>query len=368
MHSFPLLYSRTSRGQVQTWQIFVKGNHYYTTEGLQNGALTTSSPTICKGKNVGKKNETSDEEQAEMEAEAKFTKKVESGYCENIKDIDSPKFFEPQLAKKYDDYKDEISYPVNCQPKYDGTRLIVSKDGMFSRTGKPVVSCPHIGKILEPVFKKYPNILTDGEIYSHALKNDFNEIMSLARQSKPTQEDLDKSEAALEYWVYDCFDKNNPDMLFRDRFVLLNKILHNLSDKIKIVPTALIKDKKELDKFYEEYLTDGYEGQMIRLNTKYENKRTKSLLKRKEFIDAEYELVNLEEGKGGRANMATIATLKLKDGREFSAGVIGDFQYAENLLKNKKKYIGKPATIVYFNLTPDGIPRFGKLKDMRIGE
>ena len=28
------------------------------------------------------------------------------------------------------------------------------------------------------------------------------------------------------------------------------------------------------------------------------------------------------------------------------------------MLKNKKKLIGKEATVKYFNLTPDGIPRF----------
>ena len=34
------------------------------------------------------------------------------------------------------------------------------------------------------------------------------------------------------------------------------------------------------------------------------------------------------------------------------------FDYLKEVLDNKEDYIGKQATIRYFQLTPDGIPRF----------
>ena len=40
----------------------------------------------------------------------------------------------------------------------------------------------------------------------------------------------------------------------------------------------------------------------------YENKRTKQLLKRKEFQDAEFKIVEIVEGIGNRAGMAGFAS------------------------------------------------------------
>ena len=65
---FPKLFKYTSLGQIQSWQIFTSGNLYWTEEGIH--ILTKSEPTECTGKNIGKKNETTDQEQAVIEAVA----------------------------------------------------------------------------------------------------------------------------------------------------------------------------------------------------------------------------------------------------------------------------------------------------------
>ena len=49
---------------------------------------------------------------------------------------------------------------------------------------------------------------------------------------------------------------------------------------------------------------------------------------------------------------------KNKDGKEFSSNVKGTFEYMTELLERGEELIGKEATIKYFNLTPDGVPRF----------
>jgi DNA ligase-1 len=112
-------------------------------------------------------------------------------------------------------------------------------------------------------------------------------------------------------------------------------------------------------------MEEGYEGQMIRINSKYENKRSKFLIKRKEFIDEEFEIIDILDGKGNREGLATKVIFKNKDGSTFDTGVIGNDEYTSSLLSNKLKYIGKKATVVYQNLTPDGAPRFGKMKIIR---
>ena len=152
------LFKRNTNGSINQWQIIVTDNGYYTKEGIVNGEITQSKTTFVKGKNIGRSNETSDSEQAIKEAESKYKNKIEKGYTKNITKIDtSKKFFSPMLAHKYLDYKDNISFPVLVEPKIDGARMIIQKDGLFTRNGKKYVSCPHIEELFEPFFKKHPD-------------------------------------------------------------------------------------------------------------------------------------------------------------------------------------------------------------------
>jgi hypothetical protein len=74
---FKTLYKLTSTGAIQQWQIFVSVNgHYWTRYGQVDGAIVETNPTKCKRKNVGKINETTEEEQAILEATSKYEKKL----------------------------------------------------------------------------------------------------------------------------------------------------------------------------------------------------------------------------------------------------------------------------------------------------
>ena len=130
-------------------------------------------------------------------------------------------------------------------------------------------------------------------------------------------------------------------------------------DCIHPVPTFEAEDKEHLDDYYGKYLDDGFEGQMVRVtDSPYQNKRSKNLLKRKEFIDEEFEVIDIEEGSGNRTGTVKHLVCKNKDGKTFNSNVKGNFEYLEEILKNKKDYIGKLATIKFFQYTPDGVPRF----------
>lgn len=123
-------------------------------------------------------------------------------------------------------------------------------------------------------------------------------------------------------------------------------------------------NQADLDLLNRGYLQEGYEGQMIRTGTsEYENRRTKDLKKRKEFIDEEYEIVEICEGEGNRAGMAGFITYLLKgnngsEDRTFGSGIKGSHEYCRDLLRNKDKYVGGDGTVRYFELTSDGVPRF----------
>lgn len=350
----PILYARTNTGAIQTWTIEVLNNKYRTHFGQIDGIIQTTEWTVCEGKNAGKKNETTADAQALKEAQATWKKKVQSGYFDDIKKIDEVVFTEPMLAKSYDDYKDEIKYPVYSQPKLDGIRCIVKKDGMWSRNGKPIISAPHVLETLQPFFNKFPDAILDGELYADKFANDFNAICSLVKKTVPTKEDLVESAKNIQYWVYDwvlpkAFGDRNDDIT---TYVLSGNV-------VRRVPTHYVHTINQLNELYEKYINEGYEGQMVRLDAAYENKRSKYLLKRKEFQDSEFKILDIVEGVGNRTGMAGHMVFKNHKGIEFHSNIKGNREYLKELLVNKNKYIGKLATVKYFNLTPgDEIPRF----------
>ena len=192
------IYKKTKTGATQEWTIEVSDNRYRTHSGQVGGQITTNAWTVVYGKNEGKANGTTDIEQALKEAIAKRTKKLESGYFESINNINEQQYFEPMLAAKWEDYKDKIQYPIYSQAKLDGIRCIVTKDGMFSRNGKPIISAPHIIDSLRNLFVVNPDLIFDGELYADKFANDFNTIVSLVKKTKPTDADLAESKKQIE--------------------------------------------------------------------------------------------------------------------------------------------------------------------------
>lgn len=353
MKSFPILFARTNTGAVQQWTVEVEDNKYRTIFGQVDGKIQTTKWTVCEGTNAGRANERNPEEQALFEAEALWKKKKDSGYFESIKDVDSFTFIEPMLAKNFDDYKHDTYFPVYSQPKLDGIRCIVTKNGMFSRNGKPIVSCPHILAELEMFFHFYPEAILDGELYCDKLNNDFNKICSLVKKTKPNEKDISESARAIQYWIYDVVRRDT----FKNRLLwLIGHITEGKS--IRLVDTNLCSTKRELDELYGFYLDQGYEGQMVRTDCKYEHKRSKGLLKRKEFQDKEYTILDIIEGEGNKTGMAGAMVFKNEDGIEFNSNIKGNREYLTEIWNDRESYKGKRATVKFFNLTPAQIPRF----------
>lgn len=359
MMKLPTLYSRTSTGAVQEWTVEVDGAKYRTTHGQIDGKKTTAKWTVAKPTNEGRANERDASAQAEFEARALWQHKAERGYYADIKKIDKPAFIEPMLAQKYEDRKDELAFPLWSQPKLDGIRCICTKNGMFSRQGKKFVSAPHIRAALDGFFTKHPDAVLDGELYCDKLANDFNKICSLVKKQKPSTEDLSESARTIEYHVYDAISDGNFDS--RSTW-LRDEICHQFSNvpgsPIRCVVTERCDSQQQLDSLYELYLKDGYEGQMVRLDAPYEQKRSKNLLKRKEFQDAEYKILEIGEGTGNRTGMAGFAILENTDGTAFRSNIKGSHEFLTELWKNRDDVLGEKATVQFFNLTPDRVPRF----------
>jgi DNA ligase 1 len=363
-NQFPVLFRRTSVGETQQWKIEVQDNKFRTIHGQKDGKQTTTNWTECTEKNVGKSNKTTAEVQALKEAKAKYEKQQKKGYRQDISEIDKLTFIKPMLARKYEDHFDGKFKHLFSQPKLDGMRCLVSKDGMFTRQGNKIVSAPHVFSALHHLFNEYPDIIFDGELFADKLKDNFNKIISLAKKLKPTEADIAESAKHLQYWVYDVIS-GDP---FITRFDKLSAILKGIQG-IVITPTKQVQNRDELDELFQDYLNDGMEGQMVRNGAaKYEHKRSDSLLKRKSEEEEEFTIVSLHEGKGNYSGMIKTMTLKTDEGIEFDATIKGEQKYLKSLMKNPAQHIGSEATVIYQNLTPDGKPRFARVKTIWDGK
>lgn len=359
------LFKRSVSGKVSTWFVEVEDNKFRTISGFEDGKKITSEWTECFSKNIGKKNGTTPEQQAMFEAEALHRKKIELGFFEDINKIDTPVFFKPMLANKWEDRKDKITFPVYSQPKLDGIRCIVKSDGMWSRNGKKIISAPHIYESLKPLLEINPDLVFDGELYADKFAHDFNAICSLVKKTKPTESDLQESAEKIEYHIYDL---PSSDKGFSDRYVDLVELSKSslFPYCCKLVMCHVCSDENIINSWYEDYIVWGYEGQMLRTDGLYENKRSNSLLKNKSFEDAEFTILEVHEGKGKLSGKVGYMVFKTNEGHEFASTVNGTQEYLEELLKQKDKLVGKQATIKYFNLTPGtSIPRFPKVVAIR---
>lgn len=377
------LYTRDLAGNLRFWQMQInpeKASQYRTVSGIVGGAEVASDWVQAYAKNLGRSNETTAEEQATLEIEALYRHKLDRKYYSNAEDAKSHKFNAPMLAQKYENWdmiftKNKIAKQVGnsvyVQPKLDGMRCVFSSAGAFSRQGKPF-EMEHLSEHLAPLFKEFPDLILDGELYNHELRDDFNQLSSLIRKTKRSAEETKKVEEIVQFHIYDVFQMPTPyepNMIFYDRNWFIDTHVGTLirmsshpNPPIRLVPTFKCYSESQIEEIYSKAMELGYEGAMIRANTPYEvGKRSYSLLKHKEFIDEEFELVKVEEGRGNWSGKAKTAEIRLKDGRTQSAGMRGNEQFLEQLLKEASKY--KYVTVRYQNLTPDGFLRFPIITD-----
>lgn len=371
---FPTLYKKTNTGAIQYWRIRVAAiSSMDSGEMIGNivteyGQVGTDSPqttfdNIVKGKNSGKKNATTAVEQAEAEALAKWEKQKKKGYVESVTDAEAGKLDDlieggivPMLAHKFSEQAHKIKYPAYVQPKLDGIRCIaILKDGkctLWSRTRKQITGTPHIVAFIEKNFGG--DVVFDGELYNHEYKSNFEKIVSLVRQEEPGE-----GHEIVQYHVYD-YPADEP---FEDRTRQLDSMLfYSMQNNGPLVEveTCKIDSEEQVREWFETFRGRGYEGCMVRnAASKYVNKRSYDLQKVKEFDDAEFEIVGIDEGRGKLAGHVGAFVCKMADGKEFLAKMSGDTERLRDYFRDHGLWKGKKLTVQYQGLTgKENVPRF----------
>ena len=276
----------------------------------------------------------------------------------------------PMLAYKVDKKPVDWSEKVYMQPKLDGVRCVIklgdnNEVQAFSRTGKPWLNIAHITNSLHFFFTQNPDIILDGELYNHDLRDNFNKIISLVRKTKPTPSDRTEASKLVQFHCYDYIETvlNMPYSYRMDQLACSDMY----SYCVKHTHTTQVKDNDHAKVLHQINLNAGYEGSILRLDKPYECKRSYNLQKFKDFHDTEATIVGYVPGKGKRTGTLGKFLMIDDDGVEFGCppGKGYNYKMLADILDNVGDYIGKRATFTYFERTPAGSYRHTFYKAIR---
>lgn len=338
-HFDETIYKKDSKGKIRFLRVYNKGE-----EVIQmSGVVGTTSPVLhsstAKAKNIGKINETTPEMQAMFEAGAKVSTKMSTGYFTTVGEAERTEVILPMLAKPFE----EPTYPCYAQPKLDGMRALGKYfTPMISRKGKAIETMAHIQEELNSLV--CVDIL-DGELYAHG--RNFQENMRLIKKDRGDET------KEVKFHVYDMV---LPNLSFNERYTILSNVVKSL-EHIELVPTYKISSKEELKTLHARFISEGYEGTIIRhTDAGYAiNKRDAQLLKYKDFIDIACEVVDIvPSDKNPKQGVVHCKN----DSGTFGCGMKFSHAEREAMLLNKADYIGKVAEIRFFEYSESGTPRF----------
>ena len=282
----------------------------------------------------------------------------------------------PMLAYPISDKPIDYNNTVFMQPKLDGVRCLIQQEydevvsanviRAYSRTGKEWKNIDHILESLTPFFEANPDVILDGELYNHALRDNFEKIISCVRKTKPTAIDRVESRKLVQFHCYDYVDETTP---FVDRIHWLNKEFQRFPYGVRLVETESVLNGKDAEKFHDYCLGRGYEGSILRTNDVYACKRSHNLRKFKDFSDAEATIIDFVEGKGKRKGTLGKFVMRDADGIEFGCppGKGYNYKALKALLHRAQWYVDHKATatFTFFERTTNGSYRHPLFKCIR---
>jgi hypothetical protein len=379
------LFSDRIQGDTRVWQIGfdnsisqLKTIHgvLITTKGEVGENLQTAYHPIeinKSGRNM--------QEQALLEARRKYLNKYKEGYLPSGEDLPAElNGAKPMLAKKYrhpsvndkplDSNETRIkNFPVSVMRKIDGIRALGRLHGnkivMRSRLNNLYPHLHHIKQELEGFLRYLPSYCElDGELYS--LEMNFQELTSVVKRVI----ELHPRHSEVEYWIFDIIDPQR--MVWEDRYAMLvNAYIKYLEDgntakTFRILQAYTANSPEEIDKYHNQFVSEGYEGIIIRRYgcvekdrkmAEYRPNRTNNLVKYKFFQDEEVTITGYESCVGTEEGAIKFIVRDIR-GNEFSVRPRGSIEKRKEWFKSGNDFIGKQLTIRFQELSTKGVPRF----------
>lgn len=377
---FPTLYKTSLKGADMEWTMYLdltgKTVEYYTIHGHCEGKLQKSTPTIVEPKIT----KTDLIELAMTTIRNDFKNQLIVKGKTYIRGFDPNSVIrgQPMLANKYKDTM-KLNYPVFVQRKYDGSRCLVSyQDGeliFLSRQNKEYKFMEsHFGKELARLLSLLPDgTELDGEFYAPG--KTLAQIISIVRRSINIHTDLED----MQYYI---FDINLPGLPQEERQEILQNAkqiyLETYSEpkNFYIIDTFIVKNKRELTRKTEDFISEGYEGIIIRKIHQYNGKeinpikdtvyvhgRRNNLLKWTPWQRDEGDILEVKDGIGKNKGLAKFVLTNIhydpnipKSKPTFTVVPHGTNDDLREIFNHPEEYIGKSYTYEYKSLSEYMVP------------
>lgn len=377
IYSTDLLQAVTSSGKTKFWQghVATDGSNFYTfttycqnlgktcpqinssedllaLEGKSISKITQSAYVSIVGKNIGRSNETTPEQQAIFEINSTFKTQKDKGYFELGEEPVRDNIL-PMLAYPLGDKIHTINFPLTVQPKFDGVRCLTNGVKMWSRRGKDFDN-KIVGHLLNVKCGYY---IVDGELI---LPEGFalQDTVSACKKFRPLSSQL----------LYRIYDVICEDKCYTERYEICKQIVSETNNpQVILAPSHQIDGHDEIYTLHEKFVKEGWEGTMIRLHGHgYKiGQRTNQLLKLKDFLEEEFKVINVIDGKG-KFELAAIFICETPEGKTFETSPVGTMEYRRELFANREQLINTYWTVRFQAYTKDKIPQFGRAINQRI--
>lgn len=269
--------------------------------------------------------------------------------------------FEVALSEKFEEkivnFSEDVWY---ASRKLDGVRCLVVADEngkvtCFSRQGKIFETLGRVEEAVEDLGIK--NHVIDCEVC--LLDNDaddFQGIMKLIR----------KKDFTIPNPVCKVFDmltaeefssrKSKRDL--SERLAEIPKMIPEGHAVLQVLPQTVVKSREQYESLMAEAAEKGWEGLILRKDAPYQGKRSKDLLKCKNFHDAEYVVKGVEmgpfryvcDGQEREEEMLSCVTIEHK-GHEVRVGSGWNIEQRKMFHKNPEQILGKTIVVQYFEET-----------------
>ena len=356
---------------------------------------TTLSPQIIVDRTKQKRNW---QEQYTLQFNSEVKKYLDKGYKEIDKhpneytddellsifgDVKTNQYgvIKPQLAKQADKVTNPKIFNKEwlISRKLDGVKALFYWDGKeihtSSRGGEHYdYSTVHLrtNPALLAFFKENPTVILDGELF---VRGKTLQQLSGATRMEKNAYDCDW----LQYWVYDCYNSADIDMIASERYKFLEDkfaeahnfpIYRSSKDEseapIRLLGHEYVSGWDNMKKLHDEWVSVGFEGAVITDPSKpYKvGSRCNNLIKIKQYKSEDIKVIGYKLGLRGSEDMTF--TCELEDGRTFEAMPVGNREIKAEYVENfETKYKGHKAECTFFNYSDDGIPTQPKLRIFR---
>lgn len=370
MKELAKLYRFDTKGKVRVWWVYSENDTYVVQHGLDGGKIQKKI-TKCKGKNLGKTNETTPEQQAEKEAKAKWFVQVQrEDYAEDVNKAGLQ--IRPMLAHDYLKVPHRVDFEKTIlQRKLDGLRLVAgyrwkasTEIELMTRKGENY-DIPHFEDPVEQLL----NIITfdmqitcqglDGEAYIHGMK--LQKIISLARKNKPESIDL----------KYYLFDLVIFDLPFSERYEVLKEAMIRYEEKygedhpFVVVKNTIVYNEATMKLVHDEFVGEGFEGAIIRhIDGMYKQGRSADLFKYKHFFDTETLIIDMFEDNNGNA-MLVVKLKPSMGGTQQNLTPKRTHKERKKMLTEPENWIGNWINTRYQGRTEEGKLTFATGRELR---